>query len=65
MSLGRTACRIPPPLGFWLFLLGVLGELNRKDGGGVSGGSGVSRNRTLGVPGWDSHLNGTPTGARP
>ncbi|KAA8543674.1 hypothetical protein F0562_021580 [Nyssa sinensis] len=40
-------------------------ELTWKEGGGVRGGSGVSRNLTLGVPGKVSHMNGIATDAPP
>lgn len=46
-------------LRFECSLIGWLLEaLEWKEGGGVRGGRGVSRDLNLGVPGCDSHMNG-------
>lgn len=58
-SLGRkrTVCKRLDFFSVFFFLL------IWKVGGGVSGGSGISEKLDLGVPGWDSHMNGTAADA--
>lgn len=63
-NLGRkkSLCNNLP---FVCFFIAFFIFFSRNDGGGVRGGSEVSRILTFGVPGWDSHLNGTANGAFP
>lgn len=63
VSLGRRLCKRLTFLCF--FAASFLAGLDMNEGGGVRGGSRVSLDLTLGVPGQDSHLKGTPTGAPP